>query len=110
MGATLGGPGRPTGKAASELAEAMLLAVGELGYDAASVETVLHAKHEEVRFLSALQRKAGLLRRGCADAWERSAASWSAVPAGTPRQERLESVLLMSCALPSLPPTRPARC
>ena len=71
MGATTGGPGRPTGKAASELAKAMLLAVGESGYDAVSVENLLARRNMKISdFYRHFTDKQDCFAKGCADAWE----------------------------------------
>jgi hypothetical protein len=107
MGATTGGPGRPTGKAASELAEAMLLAVGELGYDAASVEIVLDRRNmKRSDFDRHFIGKQDCFARGCAEAWE-SACDQLLVPmpAGAPRRVRLELVLLGLLRLAADSPT-----
>ena len=107
MGATTGGPGRPTGKAASELAEAKLLAVGELGYDAASVETVLDRRNmTRSDFDRYFTGKQDCFAKGCADAWESACDKLlDPAPAAGPRPEHLESVLLGLLRLAADSPT-----
>jgi AcrR family transcriptional regulator len=73
----------------------MLLAVGELGYDAASIETVLARRSmKRSDFYLHFNGKQDCFARGCADAWEGLCDELlAAMRADGPRGERLESVL-----------------
>jgi AcrR family transcriptional regulator len=73
----------------------MLLAVGELGYDAASVETVLdRLAVPRSDFHRHFTGKQDCFARGCADAWKSLCGELlAAIPPDEPRRERLESAL-----------------
>jgi AcrR family transcriptional regulator len=74
----------------------MLLAVGELGYDAASVETVLAREGiAEQDFYRYFTGKQDCFARGCAEAWRRLRDELlAAIPLDGSRSERLESALV----------------
>jgi AcrR family transcriptional regulator len=85
----------------------MLLAVGELGYDAASVETVLdRRKLKRSDFDRHFTGKQDCFARGCAEAWEGACDKLIvALQADAPRPVRLESMLLELLRLAAGSPT-----